>query len=107
MLTKENAKAYAILAILVDMLDEDDDLRVEPYLNGRENGFAVKLRSGNEKVVFSQHRRSDDIVVYSDKYHRFSMQGNSPTDEIYYNRQTFSPNDYYRAAEFVVQRLRK
>lgn len=105
MLTRKNAKAYAVLCIIFDMTSEElwRECIVEPYLNGRENGFAVSFR--DEKVVFSENRNSDNIVVYTGKSYEFSMQGNGLTEEIYRNSKFFNYDRYLEAAEFCLKFL--
>ena len=105
MLTKKNAKAYAVLAIAIDrMNDEWKNLFIEPYLNGREDGFAISTFAGN-KVAFSENRNSDSIVVYCGKTYDFGMQGNMPYGEIYKNARYFAYNEYYEAAEWIINFL--
>lgn len=59
MLTRDNATGYAVLACLASILSDEEwqDLIVEPYLNGRESGFAVTFGSTDctksAKLVFS------------------------------------------------------
>jgi hypothetical protein len=109
MLTRMNSKAYAILGIIANELSDEEfkNLVVEPYLNGRECGFSVyfALRSVDVKLIFSEYRRSDNIVVYKGKAHEF-FPSNSLTEEIYKNSLTFQPYGYYEAATYIVNQLR-
>ena len=92
MLTAKNCKAYAVLSILFD-LGNNDYLMVEPYVNGREQGFSISITT-DKKVAFSECRNSDSIVVYFGKFVNFSMQGNTPDEKTYQNRKSFNHNEY-------------
>jgi hypothetical protein len=113
-LTKYNAESYAILAQVISSLTEGEfrNLWVEPYLNGRENGFSVQFFScsifgyPDVKVTFSRNRNSDSLVVYAGNSAGFSMQGNGLTEEIYNNRRLFRHDQAYLAAAKVVSLLR-
>lgn len=112
MLTRSNAKGYAILAIIAEELSDEEWglLHVEPYLNGRESGFAVQFyaRKGKPdvKLVFSEARGTDSIVIYKGKSYEFSMQGNGLTEEIYRNAFYCGPDEYVKAARMIVAELR-
>jgi hypothetical protein len=109
MLTRMNSKAYAILGIIANELSDKEfkNLVVEPYLNGRECGFSVyfALRSVDVKLIFSEYRRSDNIVVYKGKVYDFGTS-NSLTEETYKNSLTFESYGYYDAAMYIVNQLR-
>lgn len=108
MLTKKNAKAWAVLAIVYDHLSgEEADFTFEPYLNGRESGFSITNFAAKEmpKVSFSENRNSDQIVVYTGKSSDFSMQGNTPGEQAYKNANYFGAFDYVRAAHTVLEHL--
>ena len=101
MLTKKNAKAWAILSILCDILHEKqwEELLIEPYLNGRESGFSIK--SFDKQVVFSENRNSDHIVIYFGQSKDFNMQGNIPNEKIYRNKRLFQHYQYLEAANYI------
>ncbi|RDJ35726.1 MAG: hypothetical protein DWQ19_12985 [Crenarchaeota archaeon] len=85
MLTYKNAQAYAVLAgLYASQADNFEMLIVEPYCNGREQGFALELN--NKKVAFSEGRNSDYIVIYCGKSTDFS-DGNIPSEKVYTNRR--------------------
>ena len=107
-LNKLDAKSQAVLCIIADL--DHDFLRkcyVEPYLNGREQGFAITSLLNQKKVVWSENRNSDDFVVYADKSYAFSMQGNTPTEEIWEKRKYFAYDEYLAVAKYVLEELRK
>lgn len=64
MLTHSNSKAYAILSILMYEIGEDTKIIVNPFVNGRENGFVVRGYKSCAHVAFSEDRNSDGIVTY-------------------------------------------
>lgn len=102
MLFVRNAKAYAVLSIIYDLIgDEISKFTVEPYLNGREEGFAISDKTYHKKVAFSENRNSDSIVVYFGEPFNFSLQGNVPDEKIYKKSQMFDYNQYLKAAEFI------
>ncbi len=106
-MTRKNAKATAILAIVFEMVDEDvwAKMIVEPYLNGRENGYALHPFLGKVKVVFSENRNSDNIVVYVGGINSFTMGGNVPDDDAYKERWMTDPDDYFGAAKYIYSKL--
>lgn len=95
--------ADAVLAI-VDLLSDDQHLRLEPYQNGREHGWSL-YGPNYCQVAFSEYRNSDDIVVYAGKGNVFSMQGNVPIQEVWEARNMFQYNCVYEAARFIVDFL--
>lgn len=110
MLTRSNAKAYAVLAVICAEMTDDQwrNSYVEPYLNGRENGFAIQfVNAGNnrKKLVFSEVRNSDQITVYEGSTHDFSMQGNGLTEKIYANAKEFGEDQYTEAVIHIIERL--
>ena len=113
MLTKSNAIGYAVLSLVIAELDELEvrDFVVEPYLNGRESGFAVILSGRSRshrhdrKLVFSELRGSDAIIVYEAASHEFSMQGNGLTDKIYAAGTSFERSQICRCALHIVERM--
>jgi hypothetical protein len=111
MLTQKNAKAYAVLAIVMDKMGDDFvEVVVEPYLNGRESGFAVyrlsSFGSGKwNKAVFSEERNTDNIVVYTGDLQDFSIQGNTPTEDAWHKSTAFIAYDYVKAADFIIAHL--
>ena len=109
MLTKSNAAATAILAIVYLELSETEifGLCVEPYLNGRENGFAVNFYGKSAKAVFSTERRTDNAVVYLGKTTNFNFGGNVPDEQTYKEGMSFNYKELHRAADFVCRHLRK
>lgn len=110
MLTRKNAKAYAVLAIIASECSDEEwqNFCIEPYLNGRENGFAIHFWFGepNRKFVFSENRSSDSIVVYEGTRSDFNMLGNGLTEEIYRDSRFFGADEYYQAAKHILERLR-
>lgn len=106
MLTTSNAKAYAVLAILVDMFGQRT-IFVEPHLNGRENGFHVSGTTNSMKVSFAQSRGSDDIVVYFGQSTDFNSQGLGPANDEVYHKQSkyFRYDEYLNVAQFIFEKL--
>ena len=100
MLTKSNALAFAVLAFLYNELDDDEvrNLFIEPYLNGRENGFSVNFiilgdRYFDRKLIFSKCRGTDGIVVYEGMARDFTIN-NGLTPELYNGKVYFDPGDF-------------
>lgn len=107
MLQRKNARATAVLAIVMAETEERkfNSWSVEPYLNGRESGYAIADWHRDYKAVFSEFRRSDSIVVYLGKTTDFSMQGNSPNDEVYKDMNLYGPDGYVQAARAIIAHL--
>lgn len=102
--------ANAILA-MVEVLrpDQAQNLYLEPYMNCREQGWALTVLTDNfeqdKKAVFAECRSSDQIVVYHG-YRNDFRQGNVPVDRVY-NTQAcyFDEGKIKEAAEAVVAYL--
>lgn len=108
-----------MLALVIEHLNEIDarNLVVEPYLNGRENGFAVYFylrkreidgmdhRTCDRKLAFSGQRGTDSYVVYEGQTHEFQMIGNGLTDKIYRSAKPFDYDQADAAAVYIVERL--
>lgn len=116
MLTKSNAIGYAVLALIYERLTDEEvrQVNVEPYLNGRESGFAIHFWGGamkhrhDRKFVFSEMRGTDAIVVYEAKTSDFSMQGNGLSEKIYREGSTsFSQREIWSAVDHIVSRMRE
>lgn len=76
---KDRSKANVVLALLKEELrgtDHDVEFELDFYHNGRENGYVLKLtyvdghyvldNALSRWIAFSEYRRSDDVVVYTD-----------------------------------------
>ena len=108
MITRKTAKAYAVLAIVLDRISEEQQsqLLIEPYLNGRENGFSLhRLFTGEKMVAFSENRNSDSIVLYTGDRTDFSMQGNVGNDATWKRRRMFGCYNYVKAAVAIISFL--
>lgn len=108
LLNKKNAQAVAVLAAIHYGVNEGEQiaqLLTEPYCNGREQGFSVSNWKTNNKVSFSESRNSDQIVVYFGKSTDFSMQGNTPSEELYKNKMFFDCLEVEKAADFIIDHL--
>lgn len=106
MFMDKNIQAVGVLAAVKYLTDKE--LYLEPYLNGRECGFAIRITNNigsDKKIVFSETRRSDKIVVYVGRSTDFSMEGNSPSDEVYKNARYFPCLEFAKAAEFIVEQM--
>lgn len=117
MLTKANAIGYAILSLVVSHLNDEEvrEINIEPYLNGRESGFAVHFWGGfqykknlyDRKFVFCRERRSDEISVYESNTAGFNMTGNGLTEDIYRNQKGFDHDQILAAVDYIVDRLKE
>lgn len=104
MLTKKNAKAFAVLAILHELVGQDE-LQVEPFLNKNQNGFKVSLNHSIKQVVFSKAPHTDKIQAYYGTSIDFSDEGNVPlsndTDYV-----LFDYDQHYEAAVWINNYIR-
>lgn len=87
-ISRHNILADAVLSLVEYNAPDDIVWRLEPYKNGRENGWKLTNNS-DMSCVFSENRNSDDVVLYCSSAYNFSMQGNVPTDTIYSARKFF------------------
>lgn len=80
---------------------------LENYNNGREHGFAVaeSVKFNGKKVAFSEHRRSDNIVVYQGVSHDFEHNTNIPSEKAYEKAIYFAYNEPRKAAKAIAQYL--
>jgi hypothetical protein len=104
--TKGNMKvADAVLAIIESLLSDEVTFYCEPYQNGREHGWSLYDNTMTRQVCFSEYRNSDSIVVYAGTPRDFSMQGNTPNDKVYHESRSFSYDEHYEAAKFILDYL--
>lgn len=93
-----------VLALIEVSMNRDKTLRLEPYLNGREKGWALFGDVGDDrKVAFAESRNSDQLVVYTGNTLDFSMQGNTPSEEAYGRRTFFGCDQHAQAADFIME----
>jgi len=87
------------------------DLVIKSWSNGREQGLCLE-RSGSvekiaiDKIVFSEARNSDEILIVYGSRSDFDFQTNQPNDEIWESRMYFNRNDYSKAAEYIANLLK-
>jgi hypothetical protein len=98
----------AIRKALKSVKTKKQDLILEPYKNGREKGWCIKVWTGETyfSIAFAENRKSDDIVVYSDRK-QFDMQGNVPSENAYNERKYFPYQAYDRVARHVVSLIKR
>ena len=99
--------ADAVLAYLKWMNNRDDkiELDLETYSNGREYGYVLKLDTVDGRllfsnqlwIAFSEFRRSDDIVIYTDK----GYWNGQLTDKSYEESKSFRYDEAAKAAEYI------
>lgn len=101
------AAADRVLSFVRELLDEDTDVFVERYVNCREQGYALSRGPLDtyRKVAFSEHRNSDQIVVYSGSRDSFTFNTNIPTDETYDKARYFPYGHELDAAKHILQWL--
>ena len=97
---------------------------IRPYLNGREVGFAIDVVGGkirgqalsddqkdHKVVVFSEHRSSDSLVVYTGTGDDFDTDQFNPryvinSDRKYMENATFfNPSEMDKAVDFIEKQL--
>lgn len=105
-----NFLAQATLALIKwhggDKFNSNFAIIVEPYVNGREQGFFIKNWKTHNAVAFSEYRTSDALVVYYGSDLDFSPQGNVPSQETYNTHFTsFSYADIHSAARWIIEYL--
>lgn len=86
-------------------LSSKDNLEVETYSNGREQGFAITNFSNTRKVCFSECKNSDNIILYKGTYLDFSMTGNVPSEETYKAGMSFRYDQITETAIAAVEYL--
>jgi hypothetical protein len=103
--SRKDAKAQAVLCILADTHYELlKNCLIEPYLNGREQGYS--LYHNSKRIAWSECRNSDSFVVYYGNSHDFDMGGNVPSDEVYKNKKFFCPDEYCEVAQYIAKTLK-
>lgn len=111
---RERNLADAVLAYVKELsrtpLLTDVECVIEPYINGREYGYVLKLDQVGKEcifsnnalwIAFSENRNSDDIVVYFEE----SLWLGEITEESYNKSTTFSFFKAAKAAEYIVSIL--
>lgn len=102
------ARANTILSAVEWLLNDDDpELSLGMYSNGREQGYTLKNMDNDypyRMVAFSEYRSSDTTVVYFGTVGDFA--GGLPSDKLWENARHFAYNDIHEAASFIVDYLR-
>jgi hypothetical protein len=78
------------------------------YQNGREQGYSIQAYhkgKGSYWVMFSEFRRSDDIVVYFGSPETESMPMQSISEKAYNNAKFFKYNNVSDAADWCIEKL--
>lgn len=101
---KATLLADSVLALIEWIAPDGVSLFAEPYVNGRERGWAVSFEG--KTAVFSEFRNSDEIVIYTGKRMEFEMAGNVPSERAYKQKKFFSCTEPYQAAEFILEYLK-
>jgi hypothetical protein len=93
---------------IMDMIKQDSrfDDTFDGYMslfdNGREQGFQIRYYSEDGKseflIAFSEHRSSDDIVVYNDSIADFSY---IYTDKFWGSARHFRFDKFIEAVEYI------
>lgn len=107
--TEDRCTADAVLAIFNSYNCTDGtELLLYQYDNGREHGYVLELQSIAEEhwisyndsiwVAFSEFRRSDDIVIYTDE----RQWSGRLTDKSYEECKMFKYNQIYEAAQYIL-----
>ena len=66
-------------------IENYDKWRASIWINGREEGFCLYNRSGEVRIIFSEARHSDLIVIYFCFRDGFNEDENMITNETYRN----------------------
>ena len=99
------AYAEKILEMITnDKRAEMIDAGVEMFENCREQGYRICLYGsyddgGVRTIAFSEHRNSDDIVVYHSSKHEEYPFGYS--DEFWANKKGFRYGEYDEAVDYI------
>ena len=80
---------------------KDGKWRTSIWINGREEGFCLYNRSGEVRIIFSEARHSDLIVIYFCFRDGFNENENMITNETYRNA------NYYGSEKDAVQKIIK
>jgi hypothetical protein len=105
--SRNDATARKVLAEVkrwAKLSKEDCEIAIESYANCREQGYAL-ASCDDLKVVFSEFRRSDDIVVYFGARKDFDRNTNIPNEEVYESAKFFRFDKIEQAAKFIVKYL--
>lgn len=90
-------------------LVSNNNIAIYPYVNGRENGFMCWYTRTDKAVAFSEHRNSDEIVLYRGKYTGltggdFEHGTHIPSDKVYKNRHGFNQ---YTELSVAIEQIRE
>jgi hypothetical protein len=111
---KTYEKAEAVLAVFEAIYGDRCDAFAGTYRNGREKGFSLEIWKfdrdldewqdtcclGRYTAIFSEFRRSDNIVVYVGR-----TAWDTLTDEMYADAKFFGPDAYVSAARYIWKKL--
>jgi len=107
-----NREKIAVAAKLLELVVNHKDTQsveghIEMFENCREQGYRICLHTfGGDRVktiAFSEHRSSDDIVVYHSMDHEEYAFGYS--EKFWESSKHFRYNDYEGATEYILDLL--
>jgi len=107
-----NREKIAVAAKLLELVVNHKDTQsveghIEMFENCREQGYRICLHTfGGDRVktiAFSEHRSSDDIVVYHSMDHEEYAFGYS--EKFWESSKHFRYNDYEGATEYIIDLL--
>jgi hypothetical protein len=115
--TQKNRIAEKILKKILaskSFKESNQLITIQNYNNGREQGYSIQ--NSIAKIVFSEHRNTDQIRIIFGKIENFTsslispIQGidweNVPSEDIYKNNSvTFNPKEINLAIHFITQKL--
>lgn len=100
--------AYRLLKVLNKQVAPHNakDLILNTFSNCREQGFALTNWNTKKKVLFTENRNSDDIVVYYGAWDEYDITTNLPiTEELWEQKKFFDYKDYNSAVNFIKEWL--
>ena len=104
--------AHKVLKAIEKIIPKEiaKDCRIESWSNGREQGLCLECYSlpcSIKKIIFSEARNSDQILVVHGDNYSFCYQTNQPNEEIWAkNRKYFDPDHYSEVAKYIVGLLK-
>lgn len=108
---KDNMEKANKIREILNKISKGFVFYVEPYTNGREQGWSVNYFIKNtmtqpiKQVSFSQNRNDNNIVVYFGLSENFMPDTNISDEATYKNAKYFKSDEYEKAALFIFNHL--
>lgn len=95
--------ADATLSMVEFLMEEDDELVLNPFNSGGENGYTLRrLDDKSTPVSFAQYTGGDSLVIYKGNQYSINNLSFDKRDNL---MMLFGCDDIFNAAKYILEKL--